>query len=593
MNRQRAFRLSVVSLVMAGLWQASPVRAQDTSSGFLSAIAGVDIPAATTPEDAARPVPAGISPAPDPALQRLKRENRRLREALARKQAGEKGLTAAAERERAALVQKLTALEKQLKEQAPPVVTVPATTAPETVQAELAGLRSQRDGLQLELTQARKESSEHQQALSELQAGRIAADTEAQQRVADLQKQLSDLSGEREALNNQLAQLRAQQQENRLALTVASQRGDVAQAELAGLRSQRDGLQLELKQALKESNERRQALSELQAGRSTSDSEAQQHAATLQKQVSELSLARDDLQQQLTTAAARHQEQAASAESTRTQLAALQKENAALKTAAQTQQQSVQQQATAQTEASATTDAMLKNLTAERDGLKRQLDGLTAQYSPALKTAPEKQAYASGVALAGNLRRTLEIQRDLGADLPVGALMAGLTDGVGDKVRLDGPALQDSYRTLMAKLASREKEKYRAGVSELEKLAPGTKLTKRNGTLFFVRTQKGSGRVSPGDRVQFDLTESVVKGKTLRAEKGVSATLDGTLPYLVEQALTLAGRGGKLTVYCMASDVYPPERMPEGLLPYSLIQYQFTVAKAPGKPAADGTKKQG
>lgn len=152
---------------------------------------------------------------------------------------------------------------------------------------------------------------------------------------------------------------------------------------------------------------------------------------------------------------------------------------------------------------------------------------------------------------------------------------------------------QDSYRTLMTKLVAREKEKYRAGVSELEKLASGAKLARRNGTLFFVRTQKGSGKISPGDRVQFDLTESVVKGKTLRAEKGVSAVLDKSLPYLVEQALTLAGRGVKLTVYCMASDVYPLEQMPEGLLPYSLIQYQFTLAKAPWKPAADGAKKQG
>ncbi|ENW8698167.1 TPA: hypothetical protein J4Z76_001306 [Escherichia coli] len=121
---------------------------------------------------------------------------------------------------------------------------------------------------------------------------------------------------------------------------------------------------------------------------------------------------------------------------------------------------------------------------------------------------------------------------------------------------------QDSYCTLMTKLVAREQEKYRAGVSGLEKLASGAKLAKRNGTLFFVRTQKGSGKIAPGDRVQFDLTESVVKGKTLRAEKGVSAVLDKSLPYLVEQALTLAGCGGKLTVYCMASDVYPLEQMP-------------------------------
>lgn len=41
--------------------------------------------------------------------------------------------------------------------------------------------------------------------------------------------------------------------------------------------------------------------------------------------------------------------------------------------------------------------------------------------------------------------------------------------------------------------------------------------------------------------------------------------INNSLSYMVQQALTLAGLGGEITVYSMASDVYSSGNIPEGL----------------------------
>ena len=157
-------------------------------------------------------------------------------------------------------------------------------------------------------------------------------------------------------------------------------------------------------------------------------------------------------------------------------------------------------------------------------------------------------------------------------------MLAGLNDGINNTLLLDEQTLRDSYRTVASRLASLEKEKYDAGLKQLEKITAKATVLKRNQTLFFVQNRKGAGRIAGGDSVVFDLTESVVNGKVLRSEKGVNAVINDSLPYMVQQALTLAGRGGEITVYSMVSDVYSPGNIPEGLYPYSLLKYNFKVS---------------
>ncbi|KLP38592.1 hypothetical protein, partial [Enterobacter ludwigii] len=170
------------------------------------------------------------------------------------------------------------------------------------------------------------------------------------------------------------------------------------------------------------------------------------------------------------------------------------------------------------------------------------------------------------------------LQQDLGVKPVPGLLLAGLTDAVNGTVRLDAQGVDDSYRAMVKQLSVLEEGKYRDGEKRLEKLTAGRTVLKRNRTMFFLQDKKGAGVIRAGDKVRFDLTESVPGGRTLRDNHGVTTAVTERLPYMVGQALTLAGRGGGITVYCLVSDVYPPEQIPDGLFAYTLLKYTFRVA---------------
>lgn len=578
MNRKRIFRLSMMSLVVAGLGYITPAQSREPASDdFLSVIADVDVPPSAAPVENKRAVPPAAAPmavSQDKTMQLLRNENEKLKASLARQNNILRKKNELSVREQTALRQALSALERQLKQQTTIRVAAEqkvadlqraALHAPVPAQPAASTLLAEREKAQRELKKAQSESDDLHKQITALASSRD-----------DLKKQLEQANARQQQLvasgEAALAQVKSLQQESAALKTVAQQ-GKPMQAEVTELRRQRDSLQQKLTQS-------QQALSALQENSQTAQGSAKQQINALQQQINELNSTRESLQKELVQIDGNLNKSLATEVGALAQVKSLQQENAALKTATQV-------------EKSGQTEALLKTLTAERDDLRKQLTELTGQHTalvesqrqekanqpasavPELKTERQKQAYASGAILAGNFQRTLMLHRDLWADLSAALLIAGLSDGVNSKVRLDSTTLQDSYRALITELAKREKEKYSEGVKQLEKLASGKALIKRNGTLFFVQTRKGNGRVASGETVRFDMTESVVKGKTLNNEKGVSVTVDNKLPYVIEQALTLAGRGGEIIVYCMASDVYPPDQLPEGVFPYTLIKYQF------------------
>lgn len=591
MNRKRIFRLSMMSLVVAGLGYITPAQSREPASDdFLSVIADVDVPPSAAPVENKRAVPPAAAPmavSQDKTLQLLRNENEKLKASLARQNNTLRKKNELSVRDQTALRQALSALERQLKQQTTIRVAAEqkvadlqraALQAPVPAQPAASTLLAEREKAQRELKKAQSESDDLHKQMTALASMRD-----------DLKKQLEQANARQQQLVTSgeaaLAQVKSLQQES-AALKAVAQQGKPMQAEVTELRRQRDGLQQKLTQS-------QQALSALQENSQTARGSAKQQVNALQQQINELSSTRESLQKELVQIDGNLNKSLATEAAALAQVKSLQQENAALKTATQTQQQEAQKQTATQVEKSGQAEALLKTLTAERDDLRKQLTELTGQHTalvesqrqekanqpasavPELKTERQKQAYASGAILAGNFQRTLMLHRDLGADLSAALLIAGLSDGVNSKIRLDSTTLQDSYRALITELAKREKEKYSEGVKQLEKLASGKALIKRNGTLFFVQTRKGNGKVASGETVRFDMTESVVKGKTLNNEKGVSVTVDNKLPYVIEQALTLAGRGGEIIVYCMASDVYPPDQLPEGVFPYTLIKYQF------------------
>ncbi|HBD3707505.1 TPA: hypothetical protein KJD73_003942 [Escherichia coli] len=605
-KQKRVLRRNVLSLVvMAGTMYTPSVCAQEgTQSEFLSVIENVVLPPSA-------PSGSGKGASPDnevdvlrEALRRLKKQNTELEKNRA--QTGKKlaGLTAENNRLREEN-RRLT--DNTSRPLSPSESHGTGTPEAEKRQEEMrealtkAGrqvqsLREENDALKHSLNeqQQRHDGALQQEIAMLKEKGRAETDG-AGQKLRALEKQLAETrdslarstASERAraekvtALEAEIVNLKAgyQKKENEiLKLSGAVKEAEVLRSRLTELSTLRDILQQKLDMSVKDSSRQRETVMALKDNLRTAEGALKERMAEQQKEIAGLRESRDALQQELKAAQLRIQSSGQEKETLQQQVRAANEEAGKKQAALE--------------DRLAAADTQLKAVIAEREQMAarlRKTEEAETKDRPGtvlpgeerrteLKTDTEKQAYASGVAFSRNITQLLGIHQDLGLKLPTALMLAGLNDGINNTLLLDEQTLRDSYRTVASRLASLEKEKYDAGLKQLEKITAKATVLKRNQTLFFVQNRKGAGRIAGGDSVVFDLTESVVNGKVLRSEKGVNAVINDSLPYMVQQALTLAGRGGEITVYSMVSDVYSPGNIPEGLYPYSLLKYNFKVS---------------
>ncbi|EME9612004.1 hypothetical protein V1412_003489 [Salmonella enterica] len=605
-KQKRVLRRNVLSLVvMAGTMYTPSVCAQEgTQSEFLSVIENVVLPPSA-------PSGSGKGASPDnevdvlrEALRRLKKQNTELEKNRA--QTGKKlaGLTAENNR--------LREENRRLTDNTSRPLSPSESHGAGTLEAEkrleemrealtkagrqVQSLREENDALKHSLNeqQQRHDGALQQEIAMLKEKGRAETDG-AGQKLRALEQQLAETRdslarstasdrarGEKvTALEAEIVNLKAgyQKKENEiLKLSGAVKEAEVLRSRLTELSTLRDILQQKLDMSVKDSSRQRETVMALKDNLRTAEGAVKERVAEQQKEIAGLRESRDALQQELKAAQLRIQSSGQEKETLQQQVRAANEEAGKKQAALE--------------DRLAAADTQLKAVIAEREQMAarlRKTEEAETKDRPGtvlpgeerrteLKTDTEKQAYASGVAFSRNITQLLGIHQDLGLKLPTALMLAGLNDGINNTLLLDEQTLRDSYRTVASRLASLEKEKYDAGLKQLEKITAKATVLKRNQTLFFVQNRKGAGRIAGGDSVVFDLTESVVNGKVLRSEKGVNAVINDSLPYMVQQALTLAGRGGEITVYSMVSDVYSPGNIPEGLYPYSLLKYNFKVS---------------
>nr|WP_283010662.1 hypothetical protein [Cronobacter turicensis]MDI7403769.1 hypothetical protein [Cronobacter turicensis] len=231
----------------------------------------------------------------------------------------------------------------------------------------------------------------------------------------------------------------------------------------------------------------------------------------------------------------------------------------------------------------------------EKDDLLAQTEKLKAdaaaqtQAQTASKTAPEvsaatlkdkanKQSYANGVMFSRLVQKSMDQMADLGIKTNLPILLAGIKDGLAQKVAIEPKALLSLHESMLKELSSREEKKYQAGIDKLEKATAQKKLLKRNKSLFFVQTKAGKKAIAPGETINVTFKEQTIEGRVLNNNANVPVLYDENLPYIFQQALELGKRGGIMEVYCFAGDLYNPDTMPPDLFNYSLMKLTVTIS---------------
>ncbi|EAY4116220.1 hypothetical protein FGV07_24245, partial [Salmonella enterica] len=83
-----------------------------------------------------------------------------------------------------------------------------------------------------------------------------------------------------------------------------------------------------------------------------------------------------------------------------------------------------------------------------------------------LDTPEQKQAYASGVAFADMVTRSLQMQKSLGTEQPVDTVLAGITDAMKHRFRLNSEQIKTLNGKLYARLEARMKEQQAKAAQE-------------------------------------------------------------------------------------------------------------------------------
>ncbi|MDI7416005.1 hypothetical protein [Cronobacter turicensis] len=531
--------------------------------------------------------------------------------------------------------QSQSALEKQLAQLQQEKATLTAQNEKNVsaLNSKAQALQAELDKRAAELTALKKAGTEHTQSqsalekqLAQLQQEKATLTAQNEKSVDALNKQLAQLEQEKTALaaqNSMLLKTSTLSNEEKEKL-------QKAQAEQTALLQKNQAAEAALKAQIATLTEKLNASTTLAASTQEkatslatelasvkgSQSDKEKALQSQLQQAAQLAAAKETLNKQLTAAQtdiATLKQALADKESRLQQsdnaLASLKEESQsvkALSTASAASQQKAQAELEALKRANEELNGKLASLNAdsaaqkaqaekEKADLLAQTEKLKAdaaaqtQAQTASKTAPEvsaatlkdkanKQSYANGVMFSRLVQKSMDQMADLGIKTNLPILLAGIKDGLAQKVAIEPKALLSLHESMLKELSSREEKKYQAGIDKLEKATAQKKLLKRNKSLFFVQTKAGKKAIAPGETINVTFKEQTIEGRVLNNNANVPVLYDENLPYIFQQALELGKRGGIMEVYCFAGDLYNPDTMPPDLFNYSLMKLTVTIS---------------
>ncbi|EDZ5892062.1 hypothetical protein GSA15_004479 [Salmonella enterica] len=168
---------------------------------------------------------------------------------------------------------------------------------------------------------------------------------------------------------------------------------------------------------------------------------------------------------------------------------------------------------------------MKQQLATEKEARAEQTEELLAlkrmTADVPLDTPEQKQAYASGVAFADMVTRSLQMQKSLGTEQPVDTVLAGITDAMKHRFRLNSEQIKTLNGKLYARLEARMKE-------QQAKAAQEKAAQEKAGAEWYARYRKQAGvkELRPGVLYRV-ITPG--KGAPLKADSTVDLLLTGTL----------------------------------------------------------------
>ncbi|EIK6983548.1 FKBP-type peptidyl-prolyl cis-trans isomerase [Salmonella enterica subsp. enterica serovar Amager] len=243
--------------------------------------------------------------------------------------------------------------------------------------------------------------------------------------------------------------------------------------------------------------------------------------------------------------------------------------------------------------------ALKSRLATEKEARAEQTEKLLAlrRQNPdvSLETEGQQQAYASGVAFAGVVARSLQMQKSLGVAPQQDTVLAGIVDGVRHQVRLNSEQIKTRNQELDSKLngllAERREQQEKARNAQQKageawqasyRKVRGVRAMK-NGVLYRVLSAGKGRQIQEGDTVELLLSGYLVDGKAFddSGEKGrVQRVKPSDLLPALTGVLTALRAGSHVEVLLPPAQAFGDDGV-KGMIPGgATLRFDIRVLKA-------------
>lgn len=213
-------------------------------------------------------------------------------------------------------------------------------------------------------------------------------------------------------------------------------------------------------------------------------------------------------------------------------------------------------------------------LSSSREQLKKV--SASGMQTVTLDTAERKQAYVVGQAMAAMLRERLHGYTDTGVKLDIARIIAGLGDGLRERMQMKKADMDDAWQGFAKKLQVHIAERVKEGEVLITSLGAGRKPLKTVDGIVFYTVKKGKPiNKSDAPRTLALREASAADNRTISQMPSLTLGPDDDMPSVIEAVFPLLGPGSDIEAFAMARAVYGDRALPKGIAPYTVLKYEL------------------
>lgn len=193
-----------------------------------------------------------------------------------------------------------------------------------------------------------------------------------------------------------------------------------------------------------------------------------------------------------------------------------------------------------------------------------------------LDTPKRQQAYVVGQAMAASLRERLTGYSNTGVKLDRSRIIAGLADGLRDRMRMKPQDMDKAWQQFAGDLQQQIDLRVKDSEALVKKLIAGRKPAVSADGMQFLLVKKGTPLKDKEAPRSLSLTEQLAPaGQVISEVQRLTLGPDDDMPAVVRDALPLLGPGAQVEVYSLARTVYGDRPLPKGVVPYTVLHYRM------------------